>query len=78
MQTKWILCPVCGNKTRLQIQTDIRAHRAVLRPFGAAWSGGDCFPDLSDPMPLSAPGTVWGSVWVRPRNFTVQRLNCGT
>lgn len=22
MQTKWILCPVCGNKTRLQIRAD--------------------------------------------------------
>ena len=30
MKTKWILCPVCGNKTRLRIRADIQLKNFSL------------------------------------------------
>ncbi|MBS5028521.1 MAG: hypothetical protein KHZ67_09310 [Clostridiales bacterium] len=29
MNAKWILCPICGNKTRVQIRKDIELNLAA-------------------------------------------------
>ncbi|MCX4373983.1 MAG: hypothetical protein OSJ58_19620, partial [Dysosmobacter sp.] len=55
IRTRGLLDP----KIRLKFQT------ALSHPFGAKDSGKDCFPDLSAPMPPSAPGVVWVGVWVK-------------
>ena len=32
-QEKWLLCPVCGNKTRLKLREDTRARRKDAEPI---------------------------------------------
>ena len=45
-------------KIRLKIQ------QTLSHAFGAVCSGIGCFPDRSAPMPPSAPGVVWVTIWV--------------
>ena len=57
-----------GIRTRGLLDPKIRLKRqgALSAPFGAVCSRKRCFPNLSAPMPPSAPDMVWITVLVKP------------
>ena len=73
-----------GIRTRGLLDPKIRleSQGVLSAPFGAVYSGRNCFPITSAPMPPSAPHTVWVAVWVTHPNtqapHTQQRHNTGT
>lgn len=48
----------------LDLKIRSKIQRALSDAFGAVYSGDGCFLALSTPMLPSAPGVVWGGVWV--------------